>query len=393
MKKKKLHHAPDAPMLFDLPETNVAQALDWPTNYTDILARIDAINPVKYAYSRNFINGAVTYLSPYIARGVVSLAQVKTVVLQNYSWQESEKLLQELAWREYFQRVWQSVGEGIFTDLKQPQGNVMHHQMPDAFVNASTQIEAIDTAIQHLYDTGYMHNHCRMYTAMIACNVAKSHWLLPAKWMYYHLLDGDWASNALSWQWVAGSFSSKKYFANQENINKYTFSKQRGSYLDQDYAVLPQMAVPKELSATVNLSLHTTLPAAKPITLDPNQPLLVYNSYQLDPQWHQEWPMGNRVLLLEPDHFEKYPVSSKVIEFIVQLAKDTIPQIQVYVGSFEALVKNYDSPMKCYYKEHPTALHYSGNEEMRSWLFPEVTGRYPSFFAYWNACMRSQKKK
>ena len=35
--------------------------------------------------------------------------------------------------------------------------------------------------------------------------------------MYYHLLDGDWASNALSWQWVAGSNASKKYYANQAN--------------------------------------------------------------------------------------------------------------------------------------------------------------------------------
>jgi len=31
-----------------------------------------------------------------------------------------------------------------------------------------------------------------------------------------HLLDGDAASNVCSWQWVAGTFSSKKYFCNQE---------------------------------------------------------------------------------------------------------------------------------------------------------------------------------
>ena len=52
--------------------------------------------------------------------------------------------------------------------------------------------------------------------------------------MYYHLLDGDWASNALSWQWVAGSNANKKYYANQDNINKYFNSSQKQTFLDVD---------------------------------------------------------------------------------------------------------------------------------------------------------------
>ena len=55
-----------------------------------------------------------------------------------------------------------------------------------------------------------------MYIASIVCNIAKSHWKLPTKWFYYYLLDGDLASNNLSWQWVCGANSSKKYYANQE---------------------------------------------------------------------------------------------------------------------------------------------------------------------------------
>jgi deoxyribodipyrimidine photo-lyase len=65
--------------------------------------------------------------------------------------------------------------------------------------------------------------------------------------MYYNLLDGDWASNALSWQWVADTFSSKKYIANQENINTYTNSKQRGTYLDTIYEVIANAKPPTEL--------------------------------------------------------------------------------------------------------------------------------------------------
>ncbi len=46
------------------------------TNYDGILKKIDLINPVKYARTRNFIDGAVSMLSPYISRGVISTKQV-----------------------------------------------------------------------------------------------------------------------------------------------------------------------------------------------------------------------------------------------------------------------------------------------------------------------------
>jgi deoxyribodipyrimidine photo-lyase len=39
------------------------------TNYQEILAKIDAIDPVSYGQTRNYLNGAVTHLSPYISRG------------------------------------------------------------------------------------------------------------------------------------------------------------------------------------------------------------------------------------------------------------------------------------------------------------------------------------
>ena len=66
-------------------------------------------------------------------------------------------------------------------------------------------IESIDFAINGLYEKGYLHNHSRMYIASIACNIGKAYWLTPSKWMYYHLLDGDIASNVGGWQWAAST--------------------------------------------------------------------------------------------------------------------------------------------------------------------------------------------
>ena len=213
-----------------------------------------------------------------------------------------EKLIQELAWRDYWQQIWIAKGNLINSDLKQEQQDVDHYKMPKSIVDAETGIEAIDGAIKQFYVHGYIHNHIRMYIASIACNIGKSHWKTPAKWMYYHLLDGDWASNALSWQWVAGANANKKYFANQENINKYCYKDQKNTFLDVDYPKLYDIKTPEVLTETTTLDLRTILPPKKSIDVDLSLPLLIYNYYNLDPQW-RSGEQANRILLLEPECF------------------------------------------------------------------------------------------
>jgi deoxyribodipyrimidine photo-lyase len=363
-------------------------------SFTEILARIDDIDPVKYSKTRNYLDGAVTYLSPFISRGVISGKQVLDHVLaKGYKPYQIEKFIQELAWREYFQRIWQAQGDLIWTDLKQPQPGTHNHQIPSAVVNAATGIEAIDNGIRELYETGYMHNHMRMYLASITCNIAGTHWKEPARWLYYHLLDGDVASNNCSWQWVAGAFTSKKYYCNQENINKYTHSLQRDSFLDKQYDVIPLIPVPHSLTDTTSPGYTTTLPSASNLTIDANKPTLVYNSYNLDPVWRQDLD-ANRVLLLEPTHFQQYPVSPRVISFILQMASN-IAGLQVHVGEFTDLLDLYDhnpeTERLLISKEHPAFRHYTGTSDEREWLFPSVTGFFPSFFSYWKKCERLLK--
>jgi len=360
----------------------------FPTSYDLIVERINAINPIKYAKTRNFINGDVTYLSPYISRGVISVAQIKEAVLQKgYKPYEIEKFLQELAWREYYQRVWQVKKEELFADLKQPQPDFLHDQIPTAIVNASTGIQVIDDQINTFYSTGYLHNHIRMYLAAMVCNNAKSHWLTPAKWMYYHLLDGDLASNSCSWQWVAGSFSSKKYYCNQENINKYTGTNQLQTFLDDSYEHIATMPVPIALEAITTIDLKTNLPQTEVPILDTSKPTLLYNSYNLDPLWRATENV-NRVLLLEPSHFNKYPVSEKVMDFIIALSK-SIDGIIIYAGEVDALIKQYEGLTK----EHPAFEYYPGIKDSRDWMFPNTEGYYPSFFGFWKKGTSAKNKK
>lgn len=354
--------------------------MHFPTDYPSILKKLADIDPISYAKTRNFINGKITRLSPYISRGVISTKQIYQHIRHQFPLESSIKLIQELAWRDFYQLVYQSKTNAIFSDLKNPQEDVDNHQIPTAILQASTGIEAIDKELHALFETGYLHNHFRMYTAALACNFGKSHWKMPADWMYYHLLDGDLASNSLSWQWVAATFSSKKYFFNQENLNKYSFSKQSNTFLDIPYEKIPHLPKPLALKNTSEfLPEKLVFPEQKPLNIHPNLPTFLYNSYNLDPIWHAE-NAGNRILILEPSHFEKYPVSQKVLDFILDLSKN-IPNIQVFIGEFAELEKQF--PIPFFFKEHPTNLHYKGTEEPRDWLFPEIKGNFQSFFQYW----------
>ncbi|NLR91198.1 FAD-binding domain-containing protein [Flammeovirga agarivorans] len=352
----------------------------FPTTYEEIIERIERFSPVKYGATRNYIDGNVSYLSPYISRGVISTKYVFELMMKKgYDFYHIEKFIQELAWRDYWQLIWIEKNDQINKDLKRAQENVAHYGIPKNIVTPNSGIHALDKGVEELYNTGYMHNHMRMYIAMVTCNISQSHWWLPAKWMYYHLLDGDWASNALSWQWVAGANANKKYFANQSNINKYTHSDQLNTYLDTTYDHLNEIEIPQSLKESQSLELHTELPDSDEIIIDQSLPTLIYNSYQLDPKWNNHIS-ANRILLLEPSHFNEYPISNKVMDFILNLSKN-IQGIQIFVGEFREL-KPLLGESTVYYKEHPLANLYEGVEEQREWI-SSVKGYHTSFFKFW----------
>lgn len=361
----------------------------FPSDFDSILKRMEQINPEKYAKTRNFENGAITYLSPYISRGVIDTATVFEYLKSlNLPFYKIEKLVQELAWRDYWQQIWKTKGSAIDQDFKRTQPNIKNHGVPAAIVEARTGIQAVDQAIVSLKETGYMHNHMRMYVASICCNIGGSHWSNPAKWMYSLLLDGDWASNALSWQWVAGSNANKKYFANQDNINKYFSGAQKNSFLDTSYENLVDMDIPPALTDLVHFEKETVLGKMdSKIYIQEGKKTLIYNFYNLDPLWHKEADC-NRILLLEPSLFEKYPVSEKVMSFVLAL-KENISDVQVFIGDFVDLYPLIKKE-EVIFKEHPSNRGYIGTEEPRNWMF-SVQGYYPSFFKFWNKCKKEIK--
>ena len=148
------------------------------------------------------------------------------------------------------------------------------------------------------------------------------------------------------------------------------------------------MEIPNVLKDNIALKVGLYLPKMEnpPVLVDQNT--LVYNYYNLDPDWHKEESF-QRVLLLEPSQFEKHPVHQKCIDFVIGLSEN-IPDIKLFVGEFEALLAQI-SQEKITYKEHPLNRHYQGHQESREWL-STVTGYYPSFFSFWKKCKKELLK-
>lgn len=188
------------------------------------LARID---PAAYAATRNRLTGAVTRLSPYLRHGVLSLAEVRDAALRaSQPSQAAAKLINELGWRDYFRRVYAALGRAIWQDQEQYKtgwsASDYADELPADIVASESGLACIDAFSRELRTTGYLHNHARMWMASYVVHFRRVKWQAGARWFLTHLLDGDPASNNLSWQWVASTFSHKPYIFNRENLEKYT---------------------------------------------------------------------------------------------------------------------------------------------------------------------------
>ena len=217
------------------------------------LARLKAVTPSSYARTRNALDGAVTGLSPYFTHGLLTVPEATTAVHARTPLGFDDKLVFELAWREFFHHVWSRAeqhGDAILSDMRTPPTwpGAYADTVPGDIREGRTGVPAIDAAVRVLYATGYLHNHARMWLASYVVHVRKVHWRAGADWLYAHLLDGDLPSNHLSWQWVAGTFSSKPYLFNADNVSKFAPARARGAWvspgtvIDQSYEALDTLA-------------------------------------------------------------------------------------------------------------------------------------------------------
>ena len=208
--------------------------------------RLDQVNPRDYAYTRNALDGAVTCLSPYLTHGFLSVPDVAHTMYHKHRLGIQHKLIFELGWREYYQHLHHHLGEGIGQSLREgvlPE-SAYANELPEDVRQGCTRVPAIDMAVRMLYGTGYLHNHARLWLASYVVHLRKVHWRVGADWMYSHLLDGDVASNYLSWQWVAATGSHKPYLFNADNVEQFAPEgwHSRGTAIDASYDLIEILA-------------------------------------------------------------------------------------------------------------------------------------------------------
>lgn len=217
---------------------NMTTDLHWPaTQFAafECLAEFLPRAGRQYASERNYDLGPtdrsnVSRLSPWIRHRTLTEEHVTAAVLQRHSLHQAEKFVQEVVWRTYWKgwlehrpAVWRS----YLADLECLRGELAAGgallKQYDGAVEGQTGIDCFDFWVAELKQFGWLHNHARMWFASIWIFTLNLPWQLGASFFYDHLLDGDPASNTLSWRWVAGLQTiGKAYTARADNIARYT---------------------------------------------------------------------------------------------------------------------------------------------------------------------------
>lgn len=275
------------------------------------LARLAAFLPAagrRYAETRNADDGPaaggggrsnVSELSPWLHAGLIGAPEVLEAVLGQHSPRAAEKFIAEVFWRIYFKgyleqrpAIWDDYRKGVDGALAATDSNAGLRTAYAQATEGRTGMEAFDVWAGELQETGYLHNHARMWFASIWIFTLRLDWRLGADFFLRHLMDADAASNTLSWRWVAGLHTKgKHYLARADNIARYTAGRPGGALAAdglaqdaeplaeaQDYARqkldLPRPASAADLAAPFALLLHDEAAHHAPLAL-PAAPALV----------------------------------------------------------------------------------------------------------------------
>ena len=310
------------------------------------LARLAAFTPKMgraYAAGRNTDRGPgrhshVSTLSPWTRRRLVLESELVAAALAAHGPDAAQKFIAEVVWRGYFKgwlerrpQVWTRYRQGLEADLAG-----LDRRGAKALTRAEageTGIEPFDAWVQELVETGYLHNHARMWFASIWVFTLELPWRVGADFFLRHLLDGDAASNTLSWRWVAGLHTRGKFYAAREdNIARFT---------DGRYQLRPGTlaAVTGGLEGTEPEGLPPLMPLRPVATPDPALPTLLLITDE-DGRLEDFAPAAldlRAVVALDATHLRSpRPVAEAVAAFDAGMLADTAARLGLAPERMEA---------------------------------------------------------
>ena len=151
-------------------------------------------------------------LSPYLHFGQISPNQAWYAAQERGTVEGWEKdrdhFLSELGWREFSYSLLYHFPKITWENLQDRFNDFPWNNEPSAdlekWQQGQTGYPIVDAGMRQLWETGYMHNRVRMIVGSFLVKNMLTHWHLGEEWFWDTLVDADLASNAASWQWIAG---------------------------------------------------------------------------------------------------------------------------------------------------------------------------------------------
>ncbi len=205
--------------------------LTFPASRSGALARWEAFQPLVPAYGakRNLVapgHPHVSRLSPAIRSRLVTEDEITASLLAKHPASVAQKFLQEIFWRRYW-KGWLETRPAVWRDyadrLEALKGTLHEvvRQRADEVMAGRSGVAIMDRFARELVETGYLHNHARMWWASFWIHVERLPWEVGADFFLRHLLDADAASNTLNWRWVAGlQTKDKPYLVSRANLEQ-----------------------------------------------------------------------------------------------------------------------------------------------------------------------------
>lgn len=159
---------------------------------------------------------------------------------------DAEKWVQEVCWRRYW-KGWMEMRPQVWARWRSRVRSLKHElsgserERANRLMAGQSGVDSMDAMAKELVETGYLHNHARMWWASFWIHIEGLPWELGADFFFRNLVDADPASNTLSWRWVAGLQTvGKMYLVRRSNIEKYAPHYLVGSEVEIHRAAEPE---------------------------------------------------------------------------------------------------------------------------------------------------------
>ncbi len=150
-----------------------------------------------------------SFLSPHLHFGEISPAACWHATMKAGG--SVDIFLKELVWRDYAQNIIVQFPEygsknarEAFDRLPWRTGREADADL-SAWQKGQTGYPIVDAGMRQLWATGWMHNRVRMIAASFLIKHLLIDWRKGEQWFWDTLVDADYGSNAVNWQWTAGS--------------------------------------------------------------------------------------------------------------------------------------------------------------------------------------------